>query len=446
MGELLKATLQDEDDSDSTAVPVQFNPASLKLRLQNQSDGGRSRGRQRRQHNGASSTVLSMDLIFDTADEGTDDAPVSVRTKTALVEKYVLPRENTSDAPPRVKFHWDQLIIVGIVESLDIEFDHFAANGSPLRAKLSLSIKEQDPAYTFAEGASGPAARTSDGATDAGGGENGAAEPGGGTNEPGNNNNNDRSDTALDGETAADFLARKGMDPSAWRGLSADLSAGLSLQAGIEVGFSASLNASVGVGVAVGVMADVGVSLEASLGMNETSVVVGSSTVNKQSTKKLSSAGAKKVNGDTAGIALAAVGGVQSAIETVKIKQTRHAASAAEDAFTRPSAASSAEDTQSGGSRVSQLPTADPRSTSYGFGVPLRSLFPSTPPQGEVRLCGVSNSAIRSDGGPAFRKQKSTPAWEALPKRDRLRSIADKAEARRQQHPCEHIYHPCSCN
>lgn len=455
MGELLKATLQEVSaDKNQTAigdpVPVQFNPESLKLRLQNQTEGGRSRGRQRRQHNGASSTTLSMDLVFDTADEGTNEAPVSVRTKTAIVEKYVLPKEDTSDAPPRLQFQWDQLIIAGIVESIDIDFDHFAENGAPLRAKVSLSIKEQESKYTYVEGASGPATRDSSRSQPAGGG-NDRSSPGSGTNTNGGGvggGNSDRSDTALEGETAPEFMARQGLDPSAWRGLGVDLSAGLSLEAGVEVGFRVDLNAALGVGASFGVQAEAVVSLEASLG-------IGSS---------------KKVNGDSAGLALSAAGGVQSAVETVKIQETSRAAGAAQSAFgmetaksgqdkptspgatsQAPSAASSASNTASGTTRnrpsglaAALTPKVDPRASSYGYGVPLRELYPTALTQAEVRVCN-GNQQI-AEAGPQFRKQKTTAPWEALPHRDRSRTLADSAEAKRRGDHCSNKHQPCHCH
>ncbi|MCO6455122.1 MAG: hypothetical protein J5I93_07465, partial [Pirellulaceae bacterium] len=171
MTTLEKARLQ-EITSDRAARPigdpveVQFNPTSLRLRLSNSNEGGRSRGRQTRQHMGASSTTLSMDLIFDTADEGQTQQPRSVHEKTALVEKFVLPKEN-GDAPPKLRFQWGNLLLDGVVESLDIEFDHFAASGVPLRAKVGLSIKGQDPKYEFLE--TGPGARDSAGAREPGG-------------------------------------------------------------------------------------------------------------------------------------------------------------------------------------------------------------------------------------------------------------------------------------
>src|SRR5258706_8123670 len=118
MAELKKATLQ-EITADASAkpvsgteLPVQFNPASLKLDLANKIEGGDTRGRQNRQYLGKTSTTLTFDLHFDTADQGTTDEPVSVRTLTAAVERFVLPKGegNTKQAPPKARFHWDQLV------------------------------------------------------------------------------------------------------------------------------------------------------------------------------------------------------------------------------------------------------------------------------------------------------------------------------------------------
>lgn len=442
MTELLKATLQEVSADENQRpigdpVPVQFNPTSLRLRLQNQTDGGRSRGRQRRQHNGASSTTLSMDLVFDTADEGSDAAPVSVRGKTAIVEKYLLPRDQTSDAPPRLQFQWDQLIIAGVVESVDIDFDHFAANGAPLRAKVSLSIKEQEPRYTFAAGASGPAARDSSAALPPGG--SGAVAPGSGTNENTGGGNN-RSDTALADETAPDFLARHGLDPSAWRGLGVDLSADLSLSAGLEVGFSASLGASLGLGVAAGATAAAGISLEMSLGLNASAVFAGTAQAGAGTGSGASQT--RKVNGDSAGLLLAAAGGVQAAVESVKIQETRTAAAASRSAFgaPAPTADAGAPPLPAGAvantgaaAPVPGFVSADPRSASFGFGVPLRPLHPAA-----LTLAATGAS-------PPFRRQVTTPPWQALPARDSGRAQAEQAESNRRRTPCDYAPHPCSC-
>src|SRR5262245_57028549 len=93
------------DKTEGDPMPVQFNPASLRLSLTNQVEGGETRGRQQRQFAGNSSTELTFDLHFDTADEGTENKPVSVRTRTAQLEQFVVPGQpNSSErvAPPRV--------------------------------------------------------------------------------------------------------------------------------------------------------------------------------------------------------------------------------------------------------------------------------------------------------------------------------------------------------
>ena len=161
MGQLHKATLW-EITSDERAEPVgaeiavQLNPTSLRLQLSNQVEGGRSRGRQARQYLGTSSTVLSMELVFDTADEGTSEQPRSVLDKTRQLERFVLPQQDGKETPPKLRFHWGNLIFDGVVDSLTVDLDLFAASGVPLRAKVGLSIKGQDPEYQFLQ--SGPGA------------------------------------------------------------------------------------------------------------------------------------------------------------------------------------------------------------------------------------------------------------------------------------------------
>jgi len=313
MAALEKAKLQEvsADANETTIgdpVSVQFNPTSLKLKLTNKVEGGRARARQRRQHSGSGSTVLTMELVFDSADDGTDAAPVSVRTKTAIVEKYVVPLTDGSETPPRLRFEWNDLVVSGIVESLDIDFDLFAADGTPLRAKVSLSIKEQEAKYQFLEAGAGN--RNSSNTNLASEGNPSSSQPGGGTNDPsgGGNNSSDRSATALEGESPAEFAARQGLDPSAWRGLDVDLGLDLSLEAGVEIGFSAGLSLNAGVGITAGIQAGVDISLEAAVGLNV------SASAN-------ATAG---MSADTAaGFALSSAGGVSAAIETVKISQSQ---------------------------------------------------------------------------------------------------------------------------
>src|ERR1051326_1716909 len=317
MPSLKKATLQ-EIKADATAAPVpgteievQFNPASLKLELANRVEGGDTRGRQNRQYLGKTSTTLSFELHFDTADQGTTDAPVSVRTLTAAVERFVLPKGqgNTKQAPPKARFHWDELVIDGIIESVSIDFDLFAANGTPLRAKMGVSIKEQDAKYELLQ--SGPGANSAGNAAAPGAP---GAGPGGSSEGP-----TDRSADALDGESAADFAVRMGLDPSAWRGIAGTLgaSSSLSLQAGGSIDFNSSLSTGGGIGISAGVEVGVGGSLEASFGL-DASAQAGIFT---------------SASASSAGFALSAAGGVAAAIETVAIVQAQSASDDARRSF-----------------------------------------------------------------------------------------------------------------
>lgn len=471
MSILQKALLQEvsadrQESTIGTPVPVQFNPTSLKLKLSNQTEGGRSRARQRRQHSGASSTVLTLELVFDSADEGTTDVPVSVREKTAIVEKYVVPKRGGSETPPKLRFEWNELIITGIVESVDIDFDLFASDGTPLRAKVSLSIKEQEPSYQFLE--TGAGVRDNAAAVLPGQGAAGAA-PGAGTNDSGASPaNSDRSASALAGETAPEFAARLGLDPAAWRGLDIDLTAGLSLEAGIEVGFSAGLSLNAGVGVSLGVQAGVDLSLGAAVGL-EASVGVSGGT-------------------SAAGFALSGAGGVVAAIETVKIANSQAAVEGTLQAFSVPAqtaTSTTAVAQSSTGSDLSHAlvssevgnsasarsigrqeqarkplltgeaptyseqeaalsaplpPTADPRAVSYGYGAPLRPLYKLAKEQGQTRVCAGSTQARRGEGEPEFRKVPTIAPWVQLPARDPGRSKADTAEAERRAHPCGYLY------
>ncbi len=145
------------------AVDVQFNPASLHFALQSASDTGKSTGNQAVQHVGSGDLTISLDLHFDSADEGTTDTPVNVRTKTKEVAKFMLPTPGSSKPPPRIRFHWGDFVLDGVMASYSEDVDLFSPQGVPLRAKVSISIRGQNP--DLAANKAGPGAATGSGAT-----------------------------------------------------------------------------------------------------------------------------------------------------------------------------------------------------------------------------------------------------------------------------------------
>lgn len=98
---------------------------------------------------------ITLEFFFDTTDTGMDDAAKSV---TLLTDPFyeLLKIDSDAHAPPRVIFGWGKAFPGGgigdkkqvrhdfrcVVESCAQHFTLFAPNGTPLRAKLNVSLRE----------------------------------------------------------------------------------------------------------------------------------------------------------------------------------------------------------------------------------------------------------------------------------------------------------------
>jgi hypothetical protein len=472
--ELQKAIIAELDgDNEKDSFPVQFNPTTLRLALTNQVEGGQSQGKQVRQHIGASSTTLSLDLIFDTADEGTTESPRSVREKTKKLERFLIAKGEgeQENAPPRIRFSWGDLIVEGVVESMTIDFEHFAANGVPLRAKVPLSIRGQDREREIKgkedsrRGAPGPGGAAgglgaSFGAgfsASAGIGLSASVGVGIGASVGVGFGASANVGVALGGESAGEFAARVGVDPAAWRGLEIGGESSLSLSAGVEVGFNANLTASAGLGVTVGLEAGTKASVEQSFGLATSTSLNAVSGVG---------VGAQLASG----FALSSAGGVRAAIESVQSVKNVSAETKARTAFKAPAKALPANvpapqvsDTsaaqpkspeqpraplsrtgfpgpsaQQAAPPAPRPPRADPRASSFGFGVPLRSTVGAAADQRAESMQGAVSIKPRIvSGDPPITKDPTTPAWVALPASDPNRKAADKLQGKlKPKRPC----------
>ena len=223
---------------DGTKVDVQFNPTSLRVQISNRTAGGQQAGAQARQRPGTGEMQVGFDLVFDSADEGSTEQGVSVLDKTKSVERFVRPRGPRAgqEAPPRVVFVWGDFLVQGTMESAYIDLDLFDAKGVPLRAKVSVSIKGQDPRWTYTPAPAAPPAAAG------GSPSGGAVRPGAGTGlapgAPGTQGNGlspERIVQAMPGESLAQLAARAGFDPAAWRALADGLGNPLKLMLGQEV-------------------------------------------------------------------------------------------------------------------------------------------------------------------------------------------------------------------
>jgi nucleoid-associated protein YgaU len=86
--------------------------------------------------------TLKLELFFDTTAGGMDDPAVDVRTLTNSFFELVR-LQPKSHAPPRIRVIWGEgLSFKAIVESVDQKFTLFSPGGVPLRATLSVSLRE----------------------------------------------------------------------------------------------------------------------------------------------------------------------------------------------------------------------------------------------------------------------------------------------------------------
>jgi hypothetical protein len=336
---------------DGPAVAVQLNPQSMKITRKNNVDrGGITTGVQKRQHPSPEPSVLTFDLEFDTAEQGTTDQRVDVRDWTAVLRQFVEPpTDKPADPPPSVRFAWGTLVFDGIIQEVTEDLGHFAPDGTPLRAKVGVTITEQNYAYEKMQ--KGPATATADGATepgagapeDAAGADPLAPPPG---TEPGSRGSArpDRVAAAQGGESAQQLLARLGLDPSTWRAAMNGLDSPLALPAGLPVEFGAEVESAATMGTstgfATGATADSAAALRGAL--------------------SLSAPDGRAVS--EAGKRLASAGGVAAAAGQVAAAGVRQQQSAARASF----------DVPTGG----RTDVTDPRALTYGRGVPLRARAP----------------------------------------------------------------------
>jgi len=128
-----------------------FNPAELTIAKTNSWSAGEAKGidaPELRFQVGQSGT-LTMTLILDVTDPDSKVSDVTVHTNALLELMRVDPELPASDnqtnsaRPPWVEFHWGQLhSFRAVLERLQIKFTFFANNGTPLRAKADLTLKQ----------------------------------------------------------------------------------------------------------------------------------------------------------------------------------------------------------------------------------------------------------------------------------------------------------------
>jgi len=146
-GSLAKAYIEAEQGD---SIYCLFNPSELSISKSAQWTSPPSPGQNvpKLKFNQGQPGTMSLNLTFDTTDTGD---PVTVSTNKLLALLSVqqglkdTDSQNNSCRPPFVIFHWGRFhSFKAIVEKLDVKFTYFAQDGTPLRAKANLSMKQYE--------------------------------------------------------------------------------------------------------------------------------------------------------------------------------------------------------------------------------------------------------------------------------------------------------------
>lgn len=138
-----------------TRIPLLFNPSELTFSKSNGwqplSSAGNAAPTLQFQSGGPVTTSLT--ILFDTTDTGKD---VSKQTDelfklTLTDDKIAGSKEDRNNLrPPWVQFHWGSMKTYKmVVEELTISFTYFASDGTPLRAKCDLRLKQYEDEGTL---------------------------------------------------------------------------------------------------------------------------------------------------------------------------------------------------------------------------------------------------------------------------------------------------------
>lgn len=124
-------------------IPLRFNPSEYQLQKANNFAEVGIPGLESPpiQFVRGQAEKLSLELLADTSDTLED-----VREKYVDALRDLMRLNAELHAPPIVAFSWDTQVFKGVLESLGITYVLFSPDGVPLRAKLSVVLKEYRPA------------------------------------------------------------------------------------------------------------------------------------------------------------------------------------------------------------------------------------------------------------------------------------------------------------
>lgn len=121
-------------------IPVFFNPSEYSIDKANEFSTGSSGKSSLTQFTKENLQTLTMDLIFDSYEEEDEDKK-DVRILTRKITD-LSKIDSKIGAPPIITFIWGGPVLTGVLTNVKQKFTLFSYDGIPLRATLSITLKE----------------------------------------------------------------------------------------------------------------------------------------------------------------------------------------------------------------------------------------------------------------------------------------------------------------
>ncbi|RME29010.1 MAG: LysM peptidoglycan-binding domain-containing protein [Deltaproteobacteria bacterium] len=160
-GSVEKAWFYNEDTG--AWFDVQYNPKEFKfdkpVQWQTHDQQG---GNSTLEFQKAQPATMQVELFFDTTHDGSDVRTSWVNKLLELTNPEYTPgsgeaAELGKKRPPRVSFVWGTFYLYGVIEAVNVTYMMFSPEGTPLRARVSVKMKEWTPDSIYAGGGGGTA-------------------------------------------------------------------------------------------------------------------------------------------------------------------------------------------------------------------------------------------------------------------------------------------------
>ena len=135
----IRAHLQIVRPRDDTPIPLCFNPTEYQISKANTFADIPIPGLETPllQYVRGDSEKLSVEALVDSSNKLED-----VRVLYVDKLRKLMSINSQEHAPPLVAFVWDRPVLSGVLESLAVSYVLFTSDGIPLRAKLTMSLRE----------------------------------------------------------------------------------------------------------------------------------------------------------------------------------------------------------------------------------------------------------------------------------------------------------------